>query len=68
MTELLQRYLELEERLLLWRSTHPEGTSEEDAIMDAMEEIWWELTDEETEWINRRNPIYIGLRVDKRTD
>lgn len=68
MTELLQRYLELEKELLQWRSTHPEDMPEEDEIMDAMEEVWWKLTSEETEWINRRNPTYVSLRDDKRTD
>lgn len=55
MSELLQRYLELEVELEGWRADHPSDTPEEDAILDALEAIWWRLTQDDQDWINARD-------------
>jgi hypothetical protein len=54
MTESLRKYLELEASLLVWRAGHPDDTPEEDAILDEMDGAWWDLSQEEREWIRRR--------------
>ncbi len=51
----LQRYLDLEAKLLDWRKGHPEDTPEEDLILDEMDVVWWTLTDEQIAWIKRRD-------------
>lgn len=56
MTELLRHYLELEVQLLAYRNSHPEDSSHEDMLLDRMDNIWWCLTIEEREWLNKRNP------------
>jgi hypothetical protein len=43
----LQRYIELTAKLHEWRKSHPEDTPEEDSILDEMEFVWRDLTDEE---------------------
>jgi hypothetical protein len=55
MTESLRHYLELESQLLLYRTSHQEDSSEEDMLLDRMDGIWWSLTIEEREWLNKRN-------------
>ena len=54
MSERVARYLELEARLLAWRDQHPEDTPEEDAILDEMDQAWWEMTDDERKSIESR--------------
>lgn len=50
----LRKYVELEQKLLIWRQTHPEDTAEEDAILDEMDAAWSQLTHEEIGWLKRR--------------
>ena len=55
MDEALRKYLELERQLLEWRQAHPEDTPEEDELMDKMDDVWWQLSDEEVSWIKSRH-------------
>ena len=55
MSNNLRSYLELEQRLFIWRIHHLGDTPEEDSILDEMDEIWKELTPHEIEWINARS-------------
>lgn len=55
MSEALRRYLELERQLFELRKVHPEDVPEEDVLMDKMDDMWWQLTDEEMQWINQRD-------------
>jgi hypothetical protein len=54
LSDLVKQYLELERKLFVQRAKESGDTSEEDAIMDSMEEIWWQLGDEETHWLDTR--------------
>lgn len=59
MTNLLHQYLELESQLYLYRTSHPEDSPGEDILLDRMDSIWWELTIDEREWLNKRNALSI---------
>lgn len=59
MTHLLQLYLELESQLFLYRISHSEDSLGEDVLLDRMDSIWWELTIEEREWLNKRSALGI---------
>jgi len=58
----LRKYVALEQKLLVWRQTHPEDTSEEDALLDEMDAVWSQLTHEELRWLKNRPPNERGIR------
>lgn len=56
-----EKYLELEKRHLEIRIKNgPVDSQEEDDIMDEMDPIWWEMSDEERAEANARTPAYWG--------
>lgn len=58
----LQRYYALEKELIQVRSKHEDLESEEeDSILDAMEEIWYELSEKEQNKLNK-NPFVLDTR------
>jgi hypothetical protein len=54
-SEALRRYLDLERQLLAWRQEHPADSHTEDHILDQLDDAWWRLTEDEMNWVNRRN-------------
>lgn len=58
----LVRYRELEQRLFAVRRKNNDAESpEEDAILDAMDPVWWELTEEERVGINLQKSRRVSL-------
>lgn len=53
-SDLVRRYLALEEKFVAWQKEHPEDTPEEDALTDEMDEIWWAMTREERDSLRDR--------------
>ena len=57
MSEALKRYRDLERRLVYTRWINLGYESpEEDALLEEMDGVWWELTAEEREMIDREPP------------
>ena len=62
MGDLLLRYRELETRLAEIRKNHAGRESpEEEKLMDQMEALWWELSEEEKE-ISNREPLFTQIK------
>jgi hypothetical protein len=59
MEKLLKVYLELERRVFVLRNQRTESL-EEDTYMDAMDVIWWELSDHQRALINARDQAKKG--------
>lgn len=57
MSEASREYLELQKGLVRIRWMH-QGTEspEEDALLDEMDAVWWQLTDEERHTVNSSEP------------
>ena len=49
----LAEYIVLERRMFEERRLHPEGSTREDNILDEMDVVWYGLTDEEHEQLER---------------
>jgi hypothetical protein len=47
-------YLELETKLLAWRRDHSNDTPEEDSLLEKMDQVWWDMTDQEREMIESK--------------
>jgi hypothetical protein len=48
MSEAIDRFVELDQQLAAWRANHPEGSPEEDAILDEMDVLWQRMSETET--------------------
>jgi hypothetical protein len=66
MSDLLRRYLEPEGKLRASRVDHPDDTPEEDAILDQMEFVWRELSQEERDWMESHH-VRSGERLEPET-
>ncbi|AKQ70320.1 hypothetical protein A176_007232 [Myxococcus hansupus] len=56
------RYRALLNKLRLVRARHPEGDSpEEDGLLDAMDEVWMEMSDGERSAIDTERARVLGL-------
>lgn len=63
------RYRALLRKLQLVRGRHPEGDSpEEDALLDAMDEVWVEMSDGERSAISSERARTLGLPESHGTD
>lgn len=54
MTKAAQRHLELENQLLLGRISDILSEADEDALLEEMGDIWWDMTDDERERADHR--------------
>ncbi|WP_164012038.1 hypothetical protein [Pyxidicoccus trucidator] len=63
------RYRALLRKLLLVRARHPErDSSEEDALLDAMDEVWGEMSDGERSASSSERARALGLPESQGTD
>jgi hypothetical protein len=46
--------LELETKLLAWRRDHSDDTPEEDLLLEKMDQVWWDMIDQERELIESK--------------
>jgi hypothetical protein len=56
-SDTLKKYLDLEAELEAWRASHPPDTPDDDGLMDAIEAAWWELSQEDQDWIDARDGV-----------
>ena len=56
MTDLAQRYLELEKQLYEGRLKKTLSDEEDDDLCEEMGDMWWDLTDKERDEANARGP------------
>jgi hypothetical protein len=55
------RYRTLLRKLVLVRAQHPEGSSpEEDALLDMMDEVWWEMSPGERSALDAERAKLLG--------